>query len=118
MTELWQSFEHSQGFQLRITQEAIDYIKTVLTEPYLRLGAQKGGCSGWLYIVSPDKSYNPDNDLILTIAPGFAIIVDAQQATNLLKKVRVYMKNLSFGNQLKVEREGEGTHCGCGESFA
>lgn len=114
----WAYFSHEVGFQIKITHAAIEYIKSVLAVPYLRLGASKGGCSGWLYLISPEEHYDSDKDIILRLPQAIDIVVEQQQACNILKKVKIFMKTLSFGTQLKIEREEAGAHCGCGDSFS
>lgn len=114
----WVYASHEIGFELKITTDAIDYIKSVLSVPYLRIGANKGGCSGWLYIISPEERCDLEKDIVLTLPNDINIVVDSSQASNILKKVRIFMKTLSFGTQLKIEKEDGGTHCGCGDSFS
>lgn len=114
---LWHHFHHASGFELRISQEALDYIASVLTTPYLRIGANKGGCSGWLYTVEPVEQWDEQKDICLDINEKLSVVVDAQQATELLHKIDVFMKSLSFGVQLKIAKQEKGVECGCGESF-
>lgn len=114
----WIFVSHEVGFEIKVTPDAIDYIKSVLTAPYLRIGANKGGCSGWLYIISPEQEYDVQQDIILKLPNDINIVADANQARNILKKVKIFMKTLSFGTQLKIEKEDGGTHCGCGDSFS
>lgn len=115
-SENWQIITHETGFELHITAEALAYIDSVLSDPYLRLGAEKGGCSGWLYVVRPESHLAPE-DIVLKVTDKISVVVNSQQAEELLQKIHVFMKTLSYGVQLKVEKREEGMHCGCGESF-
>jgi iron-sulfur cluster assembly accessory protein len=111
-------FRLSDNFDVHITKEAVTYIKNILTTPYLRIGADKGGCSGWLYTLSPEKEAHPDDDFIICIDDSVTIVINKDKANNILKSIKIYLKKLSFGEQLKVEKQGDGIKCGCGDSFA
>ena len=47
--------------ELSITEDAAQEFKRsvegIVPEPFLRIGAKKGGCSGWTFILETDRPY-------------------------------------------------------------
>lgn len=88
------------------------------TEEYrLRVGANKGGCSGWRWeLETESKSDRGEKDLIFSTA-GPELIVDEDILKNVIGTALIDYSQKNIVEQgFMFIRQG-GLQCGCGESF-
>ncbi len=106
--------------ELSISEEAAKEFKRSVEgidpEPYLRVGARPGGCSGWTFTLDTDDSVDPTDSLFED--RGIQLIIDTEQHENLIGNLRVEYNKANLVEQGFVFRRiNKGTVCGCGESF-
>ena len=105
---------------LTITEDAaIEFKKSiegVEPVPYLRIGARKGGCSGWTFILETDDYLESTDTLFEN--HGIQMLINTDQHENLIGNLRVeYNRNNLVEQGFVFRRTSKGTVCGCGESF-
>ena len=105
---------------LTITEDAaIEFKKSiegVEPVPYLRVGARKGGCSGWTFILETED-YQESSDTLFEHY-GIQMLINTEQHENLIGNLRVeYNRNNLVEQGFVFRRTSKGTVCGCGESF-
>ncbi len=106
--------------ELSISEEAAKEFKKsvegITPEPYLRVGAKPGGCSGWTFTLDTDDDVDPTDSLFED--RGIQLIIDTEQHENLIGNLRVEYSRANLVEQGFVFRRiDKGTVCGCGESF-
>ena len=106
--------------ELSITQDAAEEFKKSVEgedpQPYLRVGARKGGCSGWTFSLGTEEEIEPTDSLYES--KDIRLIIDTEQHENLIGDLRVEYSRANLVEQGFVfKRTSMGTVCGCGESF-
>ena len=106
--------------ELDITDEAAEEFKKsvedINPEPYLRVGATKGGCSGWTFTLGTEEEIDPTDSLYEH--HGIQMLINTDQHENLIGNLRVEYNRENLVQQGFVfRRTSKGTVCGCGESF-
>ena len=106
--------------ELSITEDAAEEFKKSIEgiepEPYLRIGARKGGCSGWTFTLETDEDIDPTDSLFEH--NGVQMLIDTDQHENIIGSLRVEYNRTNLVEQGFVFRRlTKGTVCGCGESF-
>ena len=96
---------------VRITDKAKEYLKSVSNGDYVTLGVKGGGCSGFQYEFTFDKS-KQDDDLHYQ-----NILIDKTSA-DLLKGSEVDYVSELIGEQFKISNPQTKSSCGCGVSFS
>ena len=101
--------------EIKFTDKALKQINVLLSKKdkgsFFRIAIKGGGCSGFQYDFSFDKTQN-DDDLCHE-----NIIIDKNSA-DLLKGSEVdYVKEL-IGDQFKISNPQSKSSCGCGVSFS
>ena len=101
--------------EIKFTDKAINQINHLLSSKekgsFFRIAIKGGGCSGFQYDFSYDKSQN-DDDLCHE-----NILIDKTSA-DLLKGSEIdYVKEL-IGNSFKINNPQTKSSCGCGVSFS
>ncbi len=106
------------GFMITLTPGAIAKVKSILgeyeEETGLRIAVVGGGCSGFQYQMTLDKSQRED-DRVLDM-DGLKVFVDAQSMLYLDGTHVDYVESQS-GSGFKFENPNASDSCGCGESF-
>ena len=96
--------------EIKVTQTA-QQIFNEATDPYIRVGANPGGCSGWKYeLASTNDKFDDDaqfgsivvNRDVLTNVIG-SVTIDYQESENMLDQGFIFISNTG--------------KCGCGQSF-
>ena len=106
--------------ELSITEDAANEFKksveSVSPQPYLRVGARKGGCSGWTFTLVTDNWVAPTDSCFEGY--GVEMLIDTEQHETLIGDLRVEYNRTNLVEQGFVFRRlTKGTVCGCGESF-
>ncbi|WP_202077320.1 HesB/IscA family protein [Caldalkalibacillus salinus] len=103
---------------LTITESASVKIKEMLAgeegNPYLRVGVQEGGCSGFTYGMGFDVDRH-DTDTELE-QHGIPVIVDENSKRFLSGTVIDYKENM-MGGGFTIDNPNATVSCGCGSSF-
>ena len=72
--------------ELGITDEAAEEFKKSVVdidpEPYLRVGATKGGCSGWTFSLGTEEEIEPTDSLYES--KDIRLIIDTEQHENII----------------------------------
>ena len=101
--------------EVKFTDNAINQINHLLSSKekgsFFRIAIKGGGCSGFQYDFSFDKSKN-DDDLCHE-----NILIDKTSA-NLLKGSEVDFVKELIGNSFKINNPQSKSSCGCGVSFS
>jgi len=106
--------------ELSITEDAAEEFKKsvegISPQPYLRIGAKKGGCSGWTFVLETDDDISPSDSLYEQ--NDIQMLIDTNQHENIIGSLRVEYSRANLVEQGFVfRRMSKGTLCGCGESF-
>ena len=106
--------------ELSITEDAAnEFKKSVKDEdpqPYLRIGARKGGCSGYIFTLTTDENIEPTDSLFENY--DVEMIIDTDQHENIIGNLKIEFKKDNLVEQgFAFRRTSVGTVCGCGESF-
>ena len=101
--------------EIKFTDKAIKQINHLLTQKdkgfFFRIAIKGGGCSGFQYDFSFDKSVE-ENDL------KFENILIDKDSADLLKGSEVdYVREL-IGDSFKISNPQSKSSCGCGVSFS
>jgi len=101
--------------EIKFTDRAIKQINHLLTEKdkgsFFRIAIKGGGCSGFQYDFSFDKSMEKD-DL------KFENILIDKTSADLLKGSEVDYANELIGDSFKISNPQTKSSCGCGVSFS
>jgi iron-sulfur cluster assembly protein len=106
--------------ELSITEDAADEFKKsvegIEPQPYLRVGAKKGGCSGYTFTLTTDDAVDPTDSLF--VDHDIIMIIDTEQHEELIGDLKIEYNRENLVEQGFVFRRlAKGTVCGCGESF-
>ena len=106
--------------ELSISKDAANEFKksveSVSPQPYLRVGAKKGGCSGWTFTLITDNWVAPTDSLYEGY--GVEMLIDTEQHEELIGNLRIEYNRTNLVEQGFIfKRTSMGTVCGCGESF-
>ena len=106
--------------ELSITEDAANEFKKSVEgenpQPYLRVGARPGGCSGWIFTLSTENDIDPTDSLFE--GHGVEMLIDTEQHEELIGDLRIeYNKTNLVEQGFTFRRLAQGTVCGCGESF-
>ena len=107
-----ESKDFNQDFSL--SKEALERVKILLKDEegsYFRISVLGGGCSGFQYDFSFDKSPQ-DDDL-----RHEKILIDKTSA-DLLKGSEIDFVKELIGDQFKINNPQSKSSCGCGVSFS
>ena len=101
--------------EIKFTDKAIKQIKLLLSEKdkgsFFRIAIKGGGCSGFQYDFSFDKSVEKD-DL------KFENILIDKTSADLLKGSEVDYVSELIGDSFKITNPQSKSSCGCGTSFS
>ena len=101
--------------EIKFTDNAINQINNVLSSKekgsFFRIAIKGGGCSGFQYDFSYDKSQN-DDDLCHE-----NILIDKTSA-DLLKGSEIDFVKELIGDSFKINNPQSKSSCGCGVSFS
>ena len=101
--------------EIKFTDKAIKEINNLLLNKdkgsYFRIAIKGGGCSGFQYEFTFDKSKN-DDDL------SFENILIDKTSADLLKGSEVDYTSELIGEQFKISNPQTKSSCGCGVSFS
>ena len=101
--------------EIKFTDNAIKHINEILSKKdngiYFRIAIKGGGCSGFQYDFSFDKSQH-DDDLCHQ-----NILIDKTSA-DLLKGSEVDFVKELIGDSFKINNPQSKSSCGCGVSFS
>ena len=101
--------------EIKFTDKAIKQINHLLTQidkgSFFRIAIKGGGCSGFQYDFSFDKSIEKD-DL------KFENILIDKSSADLLKGSEVDYVTELIGNSFKISNPQSKSSCGCGVSFS
>jgi len=101
--------------EIKFTDKAIKQINHLLTQKekgsFFRIAIKGGGCSGFQYDFSFDKSIEKD-DL------KFENILIDKTSADLLKGSEVDYVNELIGDSFKISNPQSKSSCGCGTSFS
>ena len=101
--------------EIKFTDKAIKQINHLLTQKdkgsFFRIAIKGGGCSGFQYDFSFDKSIEKD-DL------KFENILIDKSSANLLKGSEVDYVTELIGDSFKISNPQSKSSCGCGVSFS
>jgi iron-sulfur cluster assembly protein len=107
----------SDTTDLTLTQSALEFIQSKLSKDPkaigLRLGIEKGGCSGSTYHIDFAKDLK-EEDTVKEYG-GVKIVVASQHWPYFKKTVIDCIKD-DFGEYLKLNNPNVKGECGCGES--
>ena len=106
--------------ELKISEKAAEEfhksVEDIEPKPYLRVGARKGGCSGWTFTIETDDVVDPTDSLF--DGYGVEMLINTEQHETLIGNLRVEYNRENLVEQGFVfRRTTKGTVCGCGESF-
>ena len=101
--------------EIKFTDKAIKQINHLLTQKdkgaFFRIAIKGGGCSGFQYDFSFDKTLEK-NDL------KFENILIDKDSANLLKGSEVDYVSELIGDSFKISNPQSKSSCGCGTSFS
>ena len=101
--------------EIKFTDKAINQINILLSKKdkgsFFRIAIKGGGCSGFQYDFSFDKS-KEDDDLKFN-----NILIDKASA-NLLKGSEIDFVSELIGDSFKISNPQSKSSCGCGVSFS
>lgn len=84
----------------------------------LRIGANKGECSGWRWeLETEDLNNESEHDLVFGSDKGLEMIVDAEILENVIGTVIIDYSTKNLVEQGFVFIRETGQQCGCGESM-
>ena len=96
-----------------MTDKAKQIFKESTEDPYMRVSARPGGCSGWTFVLESDTEADITDSLFEDIA-----IIDTKLHENIIGDLMVDYRDDNLVEQGFVfQRMSTGVVCGCGESF-
>ena len=101
--------------KLEITEKATRIFKDSTDEPYLRIGARKGGCSVWTLTLDTDTTVEPNDSLFEDF-----LLIDTEIHETIIGDLKVDYRDDKLVEQgFTFKRMGPGhlVECGCGEGF-
>ena len=105
-----------------LSRNAVNQFKKILLNEdknsFVRLLVDSGGCSGFSYKFSVDKSIDDINDIIILEEENKKIFVTDKISFNYLKDSSVdWVENLT-NSQFTISNPIAKSSCGCGSSFS
>jgi len=102
-----------KSMKLIVTEKAKKVFKDSTEDPYMRVGARPGGCSGWTFTLETDTDVDMTDSLFDEMA-----IINTELHENIIGDLRVDYQDDNLVEQGFVfQRMSTGVTCGCGESF-
>ena len=102
-----------KGMKLIITEKAKKVFKDSTEDPYMRVGARPGGCSGWMFTLESDTDVDITDSMFDDM-----VIIDTELHENVIGDLMVDYNDENLVEQGFVfQRISTGVVCGCGESF-
>ena len=99
--------------KLMVTAKAKRVFRDSTDEPYMRVGARPGGCSGYIFTIGSDTAKEKTDSLYENF-----LLIDTEMHENIIGDVLVDYRDDNFVEQgFTFKRMGTGQICGCGESF-
>jgi len=99
--------------KLIVTEKAKKIFRESTEDPYMRVGAKPGGCSGWMFTLESDTDVDITDSFYDDIA-----IIDTELHENVIGDLMVDYRDDNIVEQGFVfQRMSTGVVCGCGESF-
>ena len=105
------------NLNIKISEIAQEKIKEILNNdnPYLRVGVEGGGCSGFKYKIFLEEEKMEDD--FLEDINGVKILIDSLSAQYLIGATIDYTKN-GLMESISIINPNANTTCGCGMSFS
>lgn len=98
---------------LRISEKAKKIFKESTDEPYLRIGARPGGCSGWTFTLETDTDFDRTDSVFEKF-----MIINTKLHNEIIGDLMVDYNDENLVEQgFTFQRLNTGVICGCGESF-
>ncbi len=102
-----------KDMKLIVTEKAKKIFRESTEDPYMRVGARPGGCSGWKFTLETDTDADITDSLFDDIA-----LIDTELHENVIGDLMVDYRDDNIVEQGFVfQRISTGVVCGCGESF-
>ena len=99
--------------KLIVTEKAKKIFRESTEDPYMRVGAKPGGCSGWMFTLESDTDVDITDSMYDDI-----VIIDTELHENVIGDLMVDYRDDNIVEQGFVfQRMSTGVVCGCGESF-
>lgn len=114
------------GYTIVLTEKAAGVIREAYeaehADPdkgYIRIGAMKGGCSGYKFTLElADMAQVSDSDEFF-VSEGIRLVVDRSCLTDVLGSVEVDYSDSNIVEQgFSFRQLQDAAQCGCGQSFA
>ena len=99
--------------KLQVTEKARKIFKESTKDPYLRVHARAGGCSGWTFVLESDTNIDSTDSMF----EDFAIINTELHETIIGDLMVDYRDDNLVEQGFCFKRLSTGVGCGCGESF-
>ena len=101
--------------ELSISKDAAEEFKKSVEgaspQPYLRVGAKKGGCSGYTFTLTTDDAVDPTDSLF--VDHDIIMIIDTEQHEELIGDLKIEYNRENLVEQGFVFRRlAKGTVCG------
>ena len=107
---------------ISLSKSAINQFKKILSNEdknsFVRLLVDSGGCSGFSYKFSVDKSIDYSNDIIILEEKNKNIFVTDKISFNYLKHSSVNWVESLTNSQFTISNPRAKSSCGCGSSFS
>ena len=105
--------DERKDMKLIVTEKAKKIFRESTEDPYMRVGAKPGGCSGWMFTLESDTDVDITDSMYDDIA-----IIDTELHENVIGDLMVDYRDDNIVEQGFVfQRMSTGVVCGCGESF-
>lgn len=109
----------AEAMPVTVTERAARRVTEVLKEEpagsMLRISVSGGGCSGFQYEFTVDRTRNPDD--IVVERDGATVLVDPVSLPFLAGSTFDFVDDL-MGQSFRVQNPNATTSCGCGTSFS
>ena len=108
--------------KLEVSAAALEQMKKILFSEkegnFIRLSVDSGGCSGFSYKFSIDKSYDEQNDIKLIKEKQNLVFVTDSISLKFIENSMVDWKEDLSSAQFVIENSQAKARCGCGTSFS
>ena len=98
-------------------KKLIDILKEGNGKERIRFGLQGGGCNGFQYYFSLEENIPEEDDIIISLAEGFELLVDSMSMMYLEGAEIDYKKDL-MGESFIFNNPHQQTKCGCSKSVS
>jgi iron-sulfur cluster assembly accessory protein len=88
-----------------------------INDVFLRVGANKGGCSGWRWELETEPVDNKKETDLIFNNRDITVIVDKNILNDVIGSVKIDYDTKNMVEQGFVFIRSTGQQCGCGESF-